>query len=42
VWTLASASPCVNTGNAATTYNDADGTRNDMGAFGGPDSDWND
>jgi len=29
-------SPCVNTGHPATTSNDPDGTRNDIGAFGGP------
>jgi hypothetical protein len=33
-------SPCINTGNPASQYNDADGTRNDMGAFGGPESNW--
>ncbi|NIA28497.1 MAG: T9SS type A sorting domain-containing protein, partial [Actinobacteria bacterium] len=34
---LAPGSPCVNAGNPAAQYNDPDGTRNDMGAFGGPD-----
>jgi probable HAF family extracellular repeat protein len=29
-------SPCVDTGNPAADYNDSDGSRNDMGAFGGP------
>ena len=29
-------SPCINTGNPAPQYNDSDGSRNDMGAFGGP------
>lgn len=29
-------SPCVNTGNPLAGYNDADGSRNDMGAYGGP------
>jgi hypothetical protein len=29
-------SPCIDTGNPATEYNDPDGTRNDMGAYGGP------
>ncbi|OQW95241.1 MAG: hypothetical protein BWK77_07840, partial [Verrucomicrobia bacterium A1] len=28
-------SPCINTGNPDSYYNDADGTRNDMGVFGG-------
>ncbi|MFH1011647.1 MAG: T9SS type A sorting domain-containing protein [bacterium] len=29
-------SPCVNAGDPDTAYNDADGSRNDMGAYGGP------
>ncbi|MFA6054610.1 MAG: right-handed parallel beta-helix repeat-containing protein [Thermodesulfovibrionales bacterium] len=29
-------SPCIDAGNPAPQYNDYDGTRNDMGAFGGP------
>jgi len=29
-------SPCINAGNPAPQYNDPDGTRNDMGAYGGP------
>jgi hypothetical protein len=29
-------SPCVNAGNPAAALNDVDGTRNDMGAYGGP------
>jgi YD repeat-containing protein len=33
---LQSASPCINAGNPAAAYNDKDGTRNDMGAYGGP------
>ncbi|MFB3787507.1 MAG: C25 family cysteine peptidase [bacterium] len=32
---LASTSPCIDAGNPAPQYNDNDGTRNDMGAFGG-------
>ena len=32
-------SPCVNTGNPDPAYNDLDGSRNDMGAFGGPFAD---
>ncbi len=28
-------SPCINAGNSASIYNDEDGSRNDMGAFGG-------
>jgi hypothetical protein len=30
-------SPCIDTGNPDPKYNDKDGTRNDMGAYGGPD-----
>ncbi|MFH1468515.1 MAG: MopE-related protein [Pseudomonadota bacterium] len=33
-------SPCINTGNPLSGYNDTDGTRNDMGAFGGPGGSW--
>ncbi|MFH1462936.1 MAG: MopE-related protein [Pseudomonadota bacterium] len=33
-------SPCINAGNPLPGYNDADGTRNDMGAFGGPGGSW--
>jgi len=33
-------SPCINAGNPDTQYNDFDGTRNDMGAYGGPGSNW--
>jgi len=33
---LASGSPCIDSGNPAVQYNDPDGTRNDMGAYGGP------
>ena len=33
---LLTGSPCINTGNPAALYNDLDGTRNDMGVFGGP------
>ena len=29
-------SPCIDTGNPSSKYNDPDGSRNDMGAFGGP------
>ena len=29
-------SPCIDAGNPAFQYNDSDGSRNDMGAFGGP------
>ncbi len=33
---LSPGSPCIDSGNPAPQYNDPDGTRNDMGAFGGP------
>lgn len=33
---LSTASPARNAGDPSTIYNDPDGTRNDMGAFGGP------
>jgi len=39
-WTLLVGSPCIDTGNPAGNYNDADGSLNDMGAFGGPNSEW--
>ena len=34
-------SPCINTGNPDTKYDDIDGSRNDIGAYGGPNSDSN-
>jgi len=33
---LQSISPCIDTGHPDSNYNDPDGTRNDMGAYGGP------
>jgi hypothetical protein len=33
---LRPASPCINAGDPNPIYNDADGSRNDMGAYGGP------
>ncbi len=36
---LLSISPCINAGNPDVTYNDLDGTRNDIGAYGGPYAD---
>ena len=39
-WTLKSSSPSVDAGNPSSAYNDADGTRNDMGAYGGPGGSW--
>jgi hypothetical protein len=33
---LQTGSPCIDAGNPAPQYNDPDGTRNDMGAYGGP------
>jgi len=35
---LAEGSPCIDTGHPGTQYNDPDGTRNDMGAYGGPEA----
>jgi hypothetical protein len=36
---LGTASPCVNTGITGFEWYDCDGTRNDMGIYGGPDAD---
>jgi len=33
-------SPCINSGNPADDYIDLDGSRNDIGAYGGPFGDW--
>ena len=33
-------STCIDSGNPDSKYNDVDGTRNDLGAYGGPDGDW--
>jgi hypothetical protein len=33
-------SPCRNAGNPDPAFNNADGTRNDQGAYGGPGGDW--
>ncbi len=35
---LQGGSPCIDSGNPDPAYNDPDGTRNDMGAYGGPDA----
>ena len=37
---LQSSSPGVNTGNPTSTYYDTDGSRNNMGAYGGPGGAW--
>ena len=37
---LQTGSPCINAGNPDPEYNDTDGSRNDMGAYGGPNGDW--
>ncbi|HEX2974554.1 MAG TPA: right-handed parallel beta-helix repeat-containing protein, partial [Bacteroidales bacterium] len=34
---LMAGSPCIDTGDPASAFNDIDGSRNDMGAYGGPD-----
>ncbi|MBD3236214.1 MAG: hypothetical protein GF330_05900 [Candidatus Eisenbacteria bacterium] len=36
---LGEGSPCIDAGNPDPAYNDPDGTRNDMGAYGGPGAD---
>lgn len=33
-------SPCIDAGNPDPVYNDTDGSRNDIGAYGGPHGDW--
>ena len=33
-------SPAVDAGSPASAFNDADGSQNDMGAYGGPDGTW--
>lgn len=35
---LQSSSPCIDTGSVISLYNDPDGSRNDMGVYGGPNS----
>ena len=37
---LQEGSSCINAGNPDTEYNDPDGSRNDMGSYGGPNGDW--
>jgi titin len=39
-YNLQNGSPCIDAGNPGVQYNDADGSQNDMGAFGGPNGDW--
>ncbi|NIV15418.1 MAG: hypothetical protein GWN62_30440, partial [Aliifodinibius sp.] len=39
---LSKESPCIDAGNPAAVYEDLDGTRNDIGAFGGPLADTTD
>jgi hypothetical protein len=36
-YVLANSSSCINSGREGSAYNDPDGSRNDMGAYGGPD-----
>ena len=41
-WTLDSSSPAKDAGAPSSSYNDTDGSRNDMGPYGGPlGSSWN-
>ncbi|MCH8011214.1 MAG: hypothetical protein IIA61_04580 [Candidatus Marinimicrobia bacterium] len=37
---LQDVSPCIDAGNPDPEYNDPDGSRNDMGAYGGQNGDW--
>lgn len=37
---LSENSECIDAGNPELEYNDTDGTRNDQGAYGGPDGNW--
>ncbi len=37
-YALLAASPCIDAGDPAEAFRDPDGTRNDVGAFGGPDA----
>ncbi len=37
---LSSGSSCVDAGDSSTSYNDVDGSRNDLGAYGGPYGSW--
>lgn len=37
---LQAGSPCIDAGNPDPQYNDTNGSRNDMGAYGGPVGDW--
>ena len=39
-FSLRSTSSSVNAGNSSSSYNDTDGSRNDMGAYGGPAGSW--
>jgi len=39
-WSLLAGSLCIDAGNPDAMYNDIDGTRNDMGAYGGPNGNW--
>ncbi len=39
-WHLQSSSPMVDAGDPSSAYDDADGSQADIGAFGGPASDW--
>ena len=37
---LQGTSPCIDAGNPDSEYNDTDGSRNNMGAYGGPGGNW--
>ena len=38
---LQEGSPCIDSGDPDSAYDDPDGTRSDMGCYGGPEGDWN-
>jgi hypothetical protein len=39
-FSLKSTSSAINAGDSSSAYNDSDGSRNDMGAYGGPEGGW--
>lgn len=39
-WNLDSTSPCIDAGDPDSAMNDADGSRNDIGVYGGPEGVW--
>ena len=39
-FTIRDSSPMIDAGNPDSAHNDVDGSRNDMGAYGGPNGSW--